>query len=613
MLIDKNIEILSENPLHWIGMPKKDENSLFPVFITAENKEEYFKDEQNKILKIHDKYDTNYSINRYKKELIFVIGINSINEINSVFKLKNHDSIMIIIEPKISFFQHVLANKDLSIFNNKNVLLFADSIELLPNFMSSFIYNLKYLSLIQNINFYITSYYREFDLNTAKKCINYIRKNIVSVLKAVGNSIEDSLQGLKNNLSNLKWIQYSKNPALIKNKYAGKPAIIVSAGPSLNKNLKELKKAKGKAIIIAVDTVLKMLLIEGIVPDFVCSIERIEKVYDLFYKDLEVPNTVTLVAPPLLDPRIFEEFNGELMLSFRLDVAEYDWLKTILNVDDDCFIEMGSSCAHVAFGLAIHLGASPVILIGQDLAYGEENQTHALGTYIINDKDKNKEKSTKKKGSNQLFEVIEGYNGGNVNTNETWLSFKIWFERKIVEYGIDVINATEGGAKIYHTIQMTLSEAIDRYCTQDIIEPYRYIKELKNYNQDTKVIEVSLAKELKNIREFKNDCLRHLNKINNLVINDRVIKKNKDKIIKEIEQINYFIFKLFEFKLLSHNLQSIIVKRMWDFNKIEQIATTENLKLHKELQIQLLLVIIGGIEKIEELLDVTINRISVEN
>lgn len=43
--------------------------------------------------------------------------------------------------------------------------------------------------------------------------------------------------------------------------------IVVAAGPSLNKNINELKKAKGKSLIIAVDTALKPLLRAGIVPD----------------------------------------------------------------------------------------------------------------------------------------------------------------------------------------------------------------------------------------------------------------------------------------------------------------------------------------------------------
>ena len=51
------------------------------------------------------------------------------------------------------------------------------------------------------------------------------------------------------------------------------PAIVVAAGPSLNKNIDELKRAKGKAFIIAVDTAIKPLLKKGIIPDMFAIVD----------------------------------------------------------------------------------------------------------------------------------------------------------------------------------------------------------------------------------------------------------------------------------------------------------------------------------------------------
>ena len=52
-----------------------------------------------------------------------------------------------------------------------------------------------------------------------------------------------------------------------------RPAIVVSAGPSLDKNINELKKAKDKAFMIVVDTALKAVLRAGIVPDLTITID----------------------------------------------------------------------------------------------------------------------------------------------------------------------------------------------------------------------------------------------------------------------------------------------------------------------------------------------------
>lgn len=53
----------------------------------------------------------------------------------------------------------------------------------------------------------------------------------------------------------------------------GGTAIIVSAGPSLDKNVEDLKKAEGKAMIIAVDTALKTVLRAGVRPDLTICVD----------------------------------------------------------------------------------------------------------------------------------------------------------------------------------------------------------------------------------------------------------------------------------------------------------------------------------------------------
>ena len=68
----------------------------------------------------------------------------------------------------------------------------------------------------------------------------------------------------------------------LKNIFKGRPAIIVSAGPSIEKNFHLLKEAKGKAIIIAVDVVVPTILPAGIIPDFIVALEANRKLYRAF-------------------------------------------------------------------------------------------------------------------------------------------------------------------------------------------------------------------------------------------------------------------------------------------------------------------------------------------
>ncbi|MDH4319175.1 MAG: DUF115 domain-containing protein, partial [Desulfobulbaceae bacterium] len=58
------------------------------------------------------------------------------------------------------------------------------------------------------------------------------------------------------------------------------PAILVAGGPSLNKNIDQLAKAKGNALIISVDTALPALLAHGITPDIVGAMDAQELAYE---------------------------------------------------------------------------------------------------------------------------------------------------------------------------------------------------------------------------------------------------------------------------------------------------------------------------------------------
>ncbi|MGG3887916.1 motility associated factor glycosyltransferase family protein [Metabacillus fastidiosus] len=601
MFIDRNIEILQKNEIHWIGSLTS--SSITHEFISSANSRvEFFEDMNGDVYKTEDFYDKSYENNSLKREIIFVIGINSIYELKELYEKTNKESCLIVIEPNLSFFNHVLHHKKLDIFQNKNIILFADHIEQLSDFIRSFFSRYSSIALAKNINFYQTDYYRKYELETTKNTIHIIREVVRNVVLSVGNSIEDGLDGLKNNLENLEWLQKSKDTAQLKDKFKGKPAIIVSAGPSLNKNIRELKRAKYNAIIIAVDTIVNRLLIEGIIPDFVCSVERTHEVYEYFYKDKGIPEDVTLVGPPLLDSRIFKEFQGSLILPMRNGVAEYKWLHNFLKLGKDSFIEMGSSCAHVAFGLAMHFGASPIILVGQDLAYGStEEETHAIGTIYDNEIENEEE---------ALFQdyEIEGYFGGTVRSTYIWIYFKQWFEAQISNQQLFVINATEGGAKINSTTQKPLKDTIDTYCLEEINSVKAMVRDICTYDVSIKDIKEALNKELNYFSTFKEKCTKQLENIKQLKVTHSSTMKKLTRVVEELQKTNPIMQEILKHDLLRHNLQSIVVKTLWDINNIEQVINTKNLIENKEIQIKMLITAVVCVGKIEDYIKEALNN-----
>lgn len=229
------------------------------------------------------------------------------------------------------------------------------------------------------------------------------------------------------------------------------PVIIVAAGPSLTKNCDELKRAKGRAVIVAVAHAMKTLNAHGIIPDLVALTDPVATDF-LSFKDSD---KYTLLCSVYADKACRKENRGGIIYygfnTFR------DLFITDRTAEEE-FAEMDTgSVATDMFSLFSTAGFSHIILTGQDLAYDEMGYTHAGNENENSDYEKNK-----------AFLETEGIFGGKVRTRADWERFRRYFEKKIEENkGILVTDATEGGALIHGSEIMRLSDAIDIYCKKE--------------------------------------------------------------------------------------------------------------------------------------------------
>lgn len=82
---------------------------------------------------------------------------------------------------------------------------------------------------------------------------------------------------VENTLMNLKFVRSSITICDLMNQIPKDiPAIIVSAGPSLEKNIEELKRAKGKSFLVATDSAMKLLFSHDIVPDVFVTLDALK-------------------------------------------------------------------------------------------------------------------------------------------------------------------------------------------------------------------------------------------------------------------------------------------------------------------------------------------------
>lgn len=251
----------------------------------------------------------------------------------------------------------------------------------------------------------------------------------------------------------------------------GVPIIIISAGPSLDKNIPLLNKAKGKALLLAVDTSLRPLLQQGVKPDLVVAVDPQQTNYR-YFEGVDLSDGPPLVAGLITYWEILNIPGPKFVFStnhpFNLWVSKY--------IGDKGFMETsGGSVATVAFYLARTLKGNPIIFIGQDLAYTDGLVYTRDSALISSWVDQiNRFNTMEMMIYNYIKErsviTVPGIYGGEVETNRVLNEYRKWFEAEIpgCEPGTVVINATGGGARIGGTIPLSFEETLEKYCRQPI-------------------------------------------------------------------------------------------------------------------------------------------------
>lgn len=226
------------------------------------------------------------------------------------------------------------------------------------------------------------------------------------------------------------------------------PVIIVSAGPSLDKNKHLLHQAKGRILIVAVDMAVQALEQIGVVPDFIVSLD--ENV-QMQYVEFEELRKVPLLSTTRTRREYYDWNQGEKILFREQKILQR--IKEKVGLPEAHYTYFGS-VSIAAFSIFCMLGAKRIVFIGQDLAYGEDGQTHA-GVY--------------NEGERNDKIPVPGYYGGTIYSRPDWFQYWKYYEETIPTLdGVQVIDATEGGAEIPGTQKMSLKEVLELFGNQSV-------------------------------------------------------------------------------------------------------------------------------------------------
>lgn len=274
---------------------------------------------------------------------------------------------------------------------------------------------------------------------------------------------------------------------------------LVGAGPSLEKNIDELKNVGGRGIIVCIDANLEYLLDKGIKPEYCVSLDSSNKIYTMIKRVIKQTKNITLATNTASNPLVIKRWLGpkfffssphprfnskteEFYSLSRYAVAQKDikkgdellFNKNYKLVFPGVMTEIGSggnvtTTAHL-FCYQI-LRAIKIVFVGLDLSWTSDSNFYCNRGHQAN---------VKYRVCNEHVFSAPDCNNGVVKINLTMEAFKRWHETVAMSHPHTCINATEGGVLGIDLKTGRKEPFIEFMKLKDVIKEYTPKDETKN-------------------------------------------------------------------------------------------------------------------------------------
>ncbi|ECL0513839.1 motility associated factor glycosyltransferase family protein [Campylobacter jejuni] len=389
---------------------------------------------------------------------------------------------------------------------------------------------LEYLSLYEMFisSHYYLKYYETSILSLNELCIKSASVAIRNADITCFLPLLTHGQFLQNIPSMLESIPFQRILSERKNKFEN--AIVVSAGPSLTKQLPLLKAYQDKAVIFCADGALSMLEKEGIIPDYVTNLDFTDLAMKFFQNKENLKQSI-IALECATHPNIVRSLNAENCMIVLRNKALYQRF----NLNDFGYIDTGTHVSHFSYTLALALGFKNIIMIGQDLAFDEEGNSHSKG-FDFGEKFSGEENIDKLK--------VPAYGGkGEVLTHITWNDYRIKLEYLFAcnEQKAKFYNATEGGARINFTEELSFKECCEKLLTKE--KPKFELPKSLTKNRSDKLLvkfKEKIQKDQENAKRFLDDALALKQILENILSKDFILPLEfLEKVYQNIENFNH--------------------------------------------------------------------------
>ncbi|EAH8865073.1 motility associated factor glycosyltransferase family protein, partial [Campylobacter jejuni] len=389
---------------------------------------------------------------------------------------------------------------------------------------------LEYLSLYEMFisSHYYLKYYETSILSLNELCIKSASVAIRNADITCFLPLLTHGQFLQNIPSMLESIPFQRILSERKNKFEN--AIVVSAGPSLAKQLPLLKAYQDKAVIFCADGALSMLEKEGIVPDYVTNLDFTDLAMKFFQNKENLKQSI-IALECATHPNIVHSLKAENCMIVLRNKALYQRF----NLNDFGYIDTGTHVSHFSYTLALALGFKNIIMIGQDLAFDEEGNSHSKG-FDFGEKFSGEENIDKLK--------VPAYAGkGEVLTHITWNDYRIKLEYLFAcnDQKAKFYNATEGGARINFTEELSFKECCEKFLTKE--KPKFELPKSLTKNRSDKLLvkfKEKIQKDQENAKRFLDDALALKQILENILSKDFILPLEfLEKVYQNIENFNH--------------------------------------------------------------------------
>lgn len=402
---------------------------------------------------------------------------------------------------------------------------------------------------------------REFDCEKFDNLVRTLQETVGSFsldLKFTKEKFYPSLKMLIKNIPN----SMNEPPlARFKDVFKGKTAVIVSAGPTLDRNIETLKKYRDNYILFTVGTAVKTLYRNDLKPDFLCIIETYNSSRQVEGLDL---SDVYFITEPYASPELrnFKYKQTFSHISANSPINQY-WAEVCGENIEEYWTK--GTVSYTAINSARILGCSKIILVGQDLAYIEgqcyskdsaykdlsceynsekkkweitAKDFKAFASAISSAQDEETRNAVAERRLDRLNKslyYVKGIQGDMIPTESVYAAFVKPLSEFAEHFNrIEFINTSLVGAQIDGYKNMPLEEAL-----KDSV-PMEKNEFDTSFEYDKNLISKNLESNLRSLEEalkFTSEAELLLNRLSNGLKRSKIVDENVLKLLKRVSLI----------------------------------------------------------------------------